>query len=454
MKPLKRFHDSELPSVTVQLPIFNEIYVVERLLDAVAQLRYPAEKLEIQLLDDSTDETQALCRRKVDELQAKNLNVKYLHRQDRQGFKAGALEYGLQTATGELALIFDADFVPKPDTLIQMVDYFTDPTVGMVQARWVHLNRNYSMLTEVEAMMLDAHFVIEQVARNSTGCFFNFNGTAGIWRIRAIDNAGGWQHSTVTEDLDLSYRVQLKGWKCCYLPHVAVPAELPMEMNSFKSQQFRWAKGASQVAKKLLIPVLQAKIPFYVKFEAFLHMTNNFNYFLLMILLFLSLPYQMYIDQNQLNYGLLVFLPIFLGTTFNIIGFYWVSQREQRFLPMGPQSISPLKFGFSILGLMGIGIGLSLSQSLAVCEGLMRFGTDFVRTPKHGLVPHNESWKTKKYRGDKTFWVLSLEFLMLCYLSITVLFALHFGHYLSLPFLILFALGYGYVFGLGVFQRK
>lgn len=454
LEPLAHFQESDLPSVTVQLPIFNEMYVAERLLDAVSQLAYPSEKLEIQVLDDSTDETQEICCRKVEELKAKNLNVTYLHRQNRNGFKAGALEYGLQKAKGELVIIFDADFVPASDTLIQMVDYFSDPKVGMVQARWVHLNRKYSLLTEVQALMLDGHFVIEQTARNRTGCFFNFNGTAGIWRIRAIEDAGGWQHSTVTEDLDLSYRVQLKGWRCYYLPHVAVPAELPMEMNSFKSQQFRWAKGASQVAKKLLLPVLQAKLPFYVKFEAFLHMTNNFNYFLLMILLLLSLPYQMYIYQHQLNYGILIFLPIFVGTTLNLVCFYLVSQREQRLLPKGPKKISAWEFSYNIFGLMGIGIGLSINQSLAVCEGLMRVGTDFVRTPKHGVMSKRENWRTKKYRGDKTFWVVCLEFLMLCYLSVTLLFALSYGHYLSLPFLLLFVLGYGYVLGLGIFQSR
>ncbi len=454
LKPLSHFQAADLPTVTVQLPIFNEMNVAERLLEAVANLHYPSDKLEIQVLDDSTDETQEICLQKVKELRARNLNVTYLHRTDRKGFKAGALEYGLQQAKGELALIFDADFVPAPETLIQMVDYFSDPTVGMVQAPWVHLNRKYSLLTEVQALMLDGHFVIEQTARNRSGCFFNFNGTAGIWRIRAIDDAGGWQHSTVTEDLDLSYRVQLKGWNCYYLPHIAVPAELPMEMNSFKSQQFRWAKGASQVAKKLLIPVLQAKIPFHVKFEAFLHMTNNFNYFLLMILLLLSLPYQMYIDQHQINYGIWIYLPIFIGTTFNLICFYLVSQREQRLLPKGPSHLSPLQFGWNIFGLMGIGIGLSINQTLAVCEGLMRVGTDFVRTPKHGVVRKNESWRSKKYRGDKTFWILLLEFFMLCYLSTTVLFALRYEHYLSLPFLMLFVLGYAYVFGLGLYQSR
>ncbi|MGC1217336.1 MAG: glycosyltransferase [Phormidesmis sp.] len=436
-----------LPLVTVQLPIFNELYVAERLLDAIANLQYPPGKLEIQVLDDSTDETQQLCQQKVAALKQQGLNIHYIQRSHRRGFKAGALDYGLQQAAGELIIIFDADFVPRPNTLLQMVDYFVDPAVGMVQARWAHINRQYSLLTEVQALMLDGHFVIEQTARNRAGCFFNFNGTAGIWRVSAIADAGGWQHTTVTEDLDLSYRVQLRGWKCVYLPHVVVPAELPMEMNSFKSQQFRWAKGASQVARKLLGAVCKAPLPLHVKFEAFLHLTNNFNYLLLIVLLLLSLPYQIYVSQHQWQYGLLIYLPIFVVTTLNLFGFYWVSQREQQI------SISPWQFGYHIFFLLSVGIGLSLNQSLAVCDGLLRTGTDFVRTPKHGVVMPSESWTAKRYRGAKT-GVLCLELLMLGYLAVTIMFAVAHMHYLSLPFLLMFFVGYAYVLGLGLFQRR
>jgi len=446
-KPTRAFYHQTLPKVTVQLPVFNEMYVVERLLDAVAQLKYPLDRLEIQVLDDSTDETQQICQRKVAELKQRHLNIAYIHRPHRQGFKAGALAYGLQRASGELVMIFDADFVPAPDTLLQMVDYFADPTVGMVQARWVHINRQYSLLTQIQALMLDGHFVIEQTARNQSGCFFNFNGTAGIWRVSAIADAGGWEHTTVTEDLDLSYRVQLRGWQCRYLPHIMVPAELPMEMNSFKAQQFRWAKGASQVARKLLGTVFFAKLPLYVKCEAFLHLTNNFNYLLLLILLFLLLPYQIYISQHQWQYGLFIYLPIFLGTTLNLLGFYWVSQREQQIF------LSPWQFGQQAFLLMSVGIGLSLNQSLAVCDGLLRTGTDFIRTPKHGVTQSSELWITKKYRGAKT-WMLCLEMLMLLYLAVTTIFAIYHMHYLSLPFLLMFLVGYGYVLGLGLFQRR
>lgn len=447
LKSVSPFPTESLPMVTVQLPIFNEMYVVERLLDAIAQLKYPPDKLEIQVLDDSTDETQQICQRKVAHLQRQNINIEYIHRSNRQGFKAGALAHGLQRAVGELVLIFDADFVPAPDTLLNMVDCFADPTVGMVQARWIHINRQYSLLTEIQSLMLDGHFVIEQTARNRSGCFFNFNGTAGLWRVSAIADAGGWDHSTVTEDLDLSYRVQLRGWQCRYLPHVVVPAELPMEMNSFKAQQFRWAKGASQVSKKLLMSVFRAKVPLYVKFEAFLHLTNNFNYLLLLVLLLLLLPYQVYIAHHQWQYGLLIYLPIFVGTTLNLLGFYWVSQQEQQAIS------SPWRFGYQSFFLMSIGIGMSLNQSLAVCDGLLRTGTDFVRTPKHGVIKRSETWTTKKYRGAKT-GVLCLELLMLVYLCVTIAFATYHAHYLSLPFLLMFIVGYGYVLGLGLFQRR
>ena len=446
-KPLSTYSLVNLPKVTVQLPIFNEMYVVERLLNAISQLNYPVDKLEIQVLDDSTDETQRICLDKVIELKKQKFNIQYIHRQNRQGFKAGALADGLQSASGELIAIFDADFIPNPDTLMDMIDYFADPTVGMVQARWVHLNRNYSLLTEIQALMLDGHFVIEQTARNRANCFFNFNGTAGIWRTSAIEDAGGWQHTTVTEDLDLSYRAQLKGWQCVYLPNIVVPAELPMEMNAFKSQQFRWAKGASQVAKKLLPIILKSNIPFYIKIESILHLTNNFNYLLLLVLLLLSLPYQRYIAQYHWQYGLLIYLPIFLGTTVNLFGFYIVSQREQGILQ------PTWRFVCKMFLLMSVGIGLSINQSLAVCEGLLQVGTEFIRTPKHGVIRNTEIWITKKYRGVKTR-TLFLELFLLLYLLITIVFALYYQHYLSLPFLMMFATGYIYVLGLSVFQRR
>ncbi|MEM1242965.1 MAG: glycosyltransferase [Cyanobacteria bacterium P01_H01_bin.26] len=445
-EPFRYYADVDLPKITIQLPIFNEMYVVERLLQAVSRLNYPSDKLEIQVLDDSTDETQAVCQQQVHQLKQQSLNIYHIHREQRQGFKAGALKQGLSVATGELVAIFDADFVPPPDTLLKLVHHFSDPNVGMVQARWEHLNRSYSTLTELQALMLDGHFVAEQTSRSRTGCFFNFNGTAGLWRIAAITDAGGWQHATVTEDLDLSYRAQLRGWRCVYLPDIQVPAELPMEMNSFKTQQFRWAKGSSQVARLLLPSILQANFPAYIKWEAFFHLTNNFNYLLMLLLLLLSLPYQVYVTYDW-QHALFFYGPLSLSTSLSVVSFYLIAQRKTDDAWFSWQLIQHLML------LMGVGIGLSINQSLAVCDGLLRNNTDFVRTPKHGVIRATEKWIDKKYRAAKN-WLPYLELTMMVYLSVTIAIAFSNRHYLSLPFLVLFLAGYVYTFSLSVFQTR
>src|SRR5687767_15271790 len=265
-----------LPVVTVQLPIYNEMYVADRLIDAVCELDYPRELLEIQVLDDSTDETRIVAERAVQRNAAKGIDITYLHRTDRTGYKAGALEAGMKVAKGEFIAIFDADFIPTEDFLRRTVPFFVDAKVAMVQARWGHINQDYSLLTKIQSILLDAHFVLEHGGRNRAGLFFNFNGTAGIWRRTAIIDAGGWQHDTLTEDLDLSYRAQSRGWKFVFLPHLVAPAEVPVEMNSFKSQQHRWAKGSIQTCRKLLPRILQSDLPLGVKTEAFFHLTANF----------------------------------------------------------------------------------------------------------------------------------------------------------------------------------
>ncbi|NEQ49959.1 MAG: glycosyltransferase [Leptolyngbya sp. SIO3F4] len=445
-QPQRYYSDTDLPTITVQLPIFNEINVVERLLQAVARLNYPPEKLEIQVLDDSTDETQLVCQQQLQQLQH-HLNIHHIHRRERTGFKAGALDHGLSMAQGEFIAIFDADFVPAPDTLLKMVHYFSDPQVGMIQARWEHLNRSYSTLTELQALMLDGHFVAEQTSRSRAGCFFNFNGTAGIWRTATIADAGGWQHSTVTEDLDLSYRAQMRGWRCVYLPHIQVPAELPMEMNSFKSQQFRWAKGSSQVAKLLLPSLLKSHFPAHIKVEAFFHLTNNFNYLLVLLLLLLSLPYQLYVTPYSWQYAVFFYVPVSLITSISLISFYLIAQRQPANKKLSWDMLRNLGL------LMGVGIGLSINQSLAVCDGLLRNNRDFIRTPKHGVTSTTESWLDKKYRAAKN-WVPYLELAMVVYLVLTIAIALTNHHYLSLPFLVLFLAGYIYTYSLSVFQTR
>ncbi|HVB28316.1 MAG TPA: cellulose synthase family protein, partial [Terriglobia bacterium] len=287
-KPEKTFE--KLPRITVQLPVYNERYVVERLIEAAVNLDYPRELLEIQLLDDSTDDTRLLCSQLVSQYASAGYPIRYLHRENRLGFKAGALAEGLEQSTGEMVAVFDADFVPPPPILKQMVHYFADPKVGMVQGRWTWINRDYSALTEVEAIMLDGHFVVEHGGRSSSGRFFNFNGTAGMWRRAAIDDAGGWEHDTLTEDTDLSYRAQLKGWKFIYDPDIVCPSELPVEMNSFKTQQARWAKGLIQVGKKILPVVWRSDQPLYIKLEATFHLTANLAYPLMILFSLILLP--------------------------------------------------------------------------------------------------------------------------------------------------------------------
>ncbi len=445
---------ADLPAVTVQLPLFNEMYVAERLLESVVGIRYPRDRFQIQVLDDSTDETQDICRRKVAELRGRfaDLDIEYVHRAQRGGFKAGALENGLRTAKGELILIFDADFVPQVDILERTVDHFVDPKVAVVQCRWEHINRDFSSLTECQALMLDGHFMIEHAGRNRSGRFFNFNGTAGIWRRAAIADAGGWQHDTLTEDIDLSYRAQLRGWRFVYLPEVAAPAELPVEMSAFKAQQFRWAKGSCQVARKLLMTILRSNATFGQKVEAFFHLTNNFAYPLLVLLALLLLPNLVVRTTHGIREVLLIDLPLFFGTTLSIASFYLLSQREiARITGPGGAVRSPWAALRRLPLVMSVGIGLSINQTRAVFEALMGRETEFVRTPKHGIEGRLEKWNAKKYRAAKSLTPV-IEVAMAAYFVVAMVIAFQHGHYLSMPFLMLFLFGFGYVGLLSMWQ--
>ncbi len=362
VEPEQKF--SELPRVTLQLPIFNEQYVVDRLLQAVCRLEYPRERLDIQLLDDSTDETVNVARGLVEHYAAQGQPITYIHRTNRAGYKAGALHEGLKTAKGEFVAIFDADFVPPPDFLLRIIHHFTEPKVGMVQTRWTHINRHYSFLTEVEAILLDGHFVLEHSGRARHDVFFNFNGTAGIWRRQAIEEAGGWEHDTLTEDTDLSYRAQLKGWKFVYRQDVECPAELPVEMTAFKTQQARWAKGLIQTGKKILPRVLKSDQPFRVKLEAWYHLTANLSYPLMVILSVLLLPAMVIRFYQGWFQMLYIDIPLFLASTFSISSFYLVSQREL-FPKTWPRALLYLPF------LMALGIGLTVTNTRAVLEALV-----------------------------------------------------------------------------------
>jgi cellulose synthase/poly-beta-1,6-N-acetylglucosamine synthase-like glycosyltransferase len=432
--PPAYFDLDELPRVTVQLPIYNEQYVVDRLLDAVCRLEYPKEKLDIQLLDDSTDETVEVARILVERYAALGHPVVHLHRDNREGFKAGALEAGLKTSQGEFVAIFDADFVPPPDFLMKCIHHFTEPKVGMVQTRWTHINRNYSLLTQVEAILLDGHFVLEHSARSRTGVFFNFNGTAGIWRRSAIDEAGGWEHDTLTEDTDLSYRAQLKGWKFVYLQDVECPAELPVEMTAFKTQQARWAKGLIQVSKKILPKVFASDASRHVKIEAVYHLTANLSYPLMIVLSVLLLPAMIIRFYQGWFQMLYIDLPLFMASTFSISSFYLVSQKEL-FPKSWLRSLLYLPF------LMALGIGLTITNTRAVLEALVGKQTAFARTPKYRVESKKDRVGAKKYR-KRLGWVPWIELLIGTYFALAVFYAIDNENYFTVPFLLLFVIGY------------
>jgi cellulose synthase/poly-beta-1,6-N-acetylglucosamine synthase-like glycosyltransferase len=443
--PLPPLSESELPQVTIQLPIFNEMYVADRLISAVCEMDYPRELLEIQVLDDSTDETTDIAELAVRRFAAKGFNIHYLHRVDRTGYKAGALDAGLNQASGKFIAIFDADFIPPQDFLTRTLPYFaTDPKIAMVQARWGHINQDYSLLTKIQSILLDAHFVLEHGGRNRAGCFFNFNGTAGIWRREAIPDAGGWQHDTLTEDLDLSYRAQLRGWRFVFLPDLVSPAEVPVEMNSFKSQQHRWAKGSIQTCMKLLPKILRSNQPLGVKAEAFFHLSANFNYLLMSVLSVLMFP-SMYVRYSMgWTEMLLIDIPLFAAATLSFCNFYMVSQRE-----LHKDWKTRLKY---LPFLMSIGIGLCVNNTRAVLEAIFGKQSEFARTPKYGIERDSDEWVGKKYHQTVGVQPM-IELALGLYFSATVYYALVNGIWGTLPFLMLFQVGFLYTGLLSIMQQ-
>lgn len=432
--PAGRFEN--LPAVTVQLPIFNEYYVTRRLLEAVGRLDYPHDLLQIQVLDDSTDETTDIAASEVDKLRARGIDISLSHRLNREGFKAGALAEGMSGARGEFIFILDADFVPPPDVLQKCVHFFSDPEIGMVQTRWGHLNRNHSLLTRVQAMFLDGHLLLEQTARNRSGRFFNFNGTAGMWRRTCIEDAGGWEHDTLTEDLDLSYRAQLRGWKFLFLPDVVVPAELPTDINGFKSQQHRWTKGSIQTCLKLLPAIWRENLPPLIKIEATMHLTSNFGYLLLVLLCLLILP-QSLAGHGGLWQTLLVDIPIFLATTVSIAIFYTVAQRH----------LNPSRWLHDMLYLpmlLALAIGMSVNNARGVLEAVFKQQSEFARTPKYGHGQSAAGRRTVRYLPIRAL-LPALEILFAIYFSYCTWQAIGRGAWLSIPFLLLFLVGFAYV---------
>ena len=442
--PPKQF--AELPHVTIQLPIFNEQFVIDRLIDAICKIEYPKDKLEIQVLDDSTDETVKVASEIVDRYAKLGNPIVYIHRENRHGFKAGALDAGLKIAKSEFVAIFDADFVPPPDWLMRVIHHFSDPKIGMVQTRWTHLNRNYSMLTQIEAILLDGHFILEHGARSRTDDYFNFNGTAGMWRRQAITDAGGWQHDTLTEDTDLSYRSQLAGWKFKYLPDVECPAELPIEMTAFKTQQARWAKGLIQTSIKVLPLILKSNVPRRIKIEAIYHLTANISYPLMVIMTFLLMPAMITRFYQGWFQMLLIDVPLFVASTFSIGAFYVVSQRE----------LFPKNWWKTFLylpALMALGIGLTVTNTKAVMEALFGIKSAFARTPKYAVAKKGERSKASKYRKRLVLapWI---EIGIGCYFALAVIYAISNVNYFTVPFLLLFVFGYWYTGLLSLLQGR
>jgi len=434
------------PKLTVQVPLYNEMYVAQRVIEAVAAFDWPADRLDIQILDDSTDETTAIAAEAVAAARARGVAIVHLRRGHRAGYKAGALAFGLARADGEFVAVFDADFVPAPSFARTLMDHFTDPRVGMVQARWGHLNRGSSLLTRAQSMLLDGHFVVEHAARNRSGRFFNFNGTAGIWRRTCIDDAGGWQHDTLTEDLDLSYRAQMCGWRFVFVADAVAPAELPVEMGAFKTQQHRWAQGSVQTALKLLPRLLRSPLPRRVKIESVFHLTANVGYVLMVALTLLIGPaiwFRRGIGARELA---TVDLPLIATSAVSIAAFYLASQREAygrwrdavRHIPV----------------LMAVGIGISINNACAVVSGFSRRDTEFRRTPKYALAADGDAMlATRRYRARRGIdtWV---ELALGVYFAGLVVAALAGGLWGAVPFLTLFAGGFLYTAGLTLRQSR
>ncbi len=441
-EPIVETSFSEWPMVTIQLPIFNEKYVSERLIDATAKLDYPKSKLEIQVLDDSTDETFEIISNKVGLLQQEGFNIKHIHRVNRNGYKAGALAEGLEVCEGEFISIFDADFIPNPNSIKESLKYFTDDNIGLVQTRWLHLNKNYNLLTRLQAFGLDAHFTVEQGGRNASGHFMNFNGTAGMWRKTCINDAGGWESDTLTEDLDLSYRAQLKGWQFKYVESLGSPAELPAAMNALKTQQYRWNKGAAECAVKNLQKVIRAEeISAETKIHAVFHLMNSFVFICILLTGILSVPL-LWIKQNYLEYGLLFKLAVVFTLSFFFLAFfYWTSsalnKEERRF--------SFIRFLSSFPLFLSIFMGLSLHNGLAVFEGYLGKKTPFVRTPKLNLVSRKDVWKDNKYLTNRVNPLSYFELLLCLYFILGAALGLYFNDQGLLPFHLMLALGFGVI---------
>jgi cellulose synthase/poly-beta-1,6-N-acetylglucosamine synthase-like glycosyltransferase len=422
--------------VTIQLPLYNEVFVVDRLITSVCEMEYPKHLMEIQVLDDSTDETTDLVEKLVKVKQAEGFDIFHIRRGTREGFKAGALKEGLKIATGDFIAIFDADFVPKKDFLSRTLKYFNKANIGMVQTRWEHLNGDYSLLTRVQALALDGHFVIEQSVRNKAGFFINFNGTGGVWKKACIEDAGNWQADTLTEDLDLSYRAQLKGWKFVFLKDFTTPAELPFEINALKAQQFRWTKGAIETAKKILPLVWKSGIPLRVKLQSTFHLTNNFVFPFILLAGILNVPL-IFIKNSGPHDAIFNLMAIFVLAFISSFLFYLYSQKDVHADWRKKIALFPL--------FMAGSMGFALNNSRAVIEGLLNRKSDFVRTPKYKVVNKNDKMSALKYVNKKIQLSVYVELILAVYCFIGVVASIYFMELASLPFQLMFFIGFAFV---------
>ena len=423
-------------AVTIQLPLYNELYVVERIINSVCEINYPKDKLEIQVLDDSTDETTQIVAKLVEKKKNEGFDIHHIRRGTREGFKAGALKEGMRIAKGEYIAIFDADFIPQKEFLNKTLSYFSDDKVGMVQTRWEHLNGDYSILTKAQALALDGHFVIEQTVRNKAGFFINFNGTGGIWRKSCIEDAGNWEADTLTEDLDLSYRAQLNGWRFVFLKEFTSPAELPSEINALKNQQFRWTKGAIETAKKILPLVWRSKVPLRIKLQATFHLTNNLVFPFILLAAILNVPL-IFIKNSGPHELYFAFMSIFVLAFVGSFMFYLYSQKDIRTDWRKKIVLFPL--------FMAGSMGFAVNNSRAVFEGLLNRKSEFVRTPKFKVENEKDSWVGKKYTSKKISLSVIVELIMAVYCFIGILSSIYFMEIAALPFQIMFFLGFAFV---------
>ncbi len=422
--------------VTVQLPLYNELYVVERLINAVCEIDYPKDLMEIQVLDDSTDETVNISKNIVDLKKKEGFDIVHIRRGTREGFKAGALKEGMRVAKGEFIAIFDADFIPHKDFLKKTLSFFSDDKVGMVQTRWEHINGDYSILTKAQALALDGHFVIEQSVRNKAGFFINFNGTGGVWKKSCIEDAGNWEADTLTEDLDLSYRAQLNGWRFVFLKDFTSPAELPSEINALKHQQFRWTKGAIETAKKILPLVWKAKIPLRVKLQATFHLTNNMVFPFILLAAILNVPL-IFIKNSGPHDAYFAVMSLFVLAFISSFLFYLYSQKDIRTDWRKKIVLFPL--------FMAGSMGFAVNNSRAVFEGLLNRKSEFVRTPKYQVVNEKDSWIGKRYTSKKLDLSVIVELIMAIYCLVGVVSSIYFVEIAALPFQVLFFLGFAFV---------